>query len=878
MRYSPYFLFILVFINSIRAESRYFEFASLPELPPNSGYSIQPGLAGPYAGMDDNVLIVAGGANFPGKLPWEGGIKVFYDEIFILKKNDAGNYTWEMSAQKIPFSAGYGGAVETPLGLLCFGGNTTDEIISESWLIDYNPATGGVEIKPGPELPVPLTNFAFAKVDGSVYVAGGITKLSGASGNHFFRLQMSGNDPLNWTWEALPPWKGKPRAFAVGVGQSNGETNCFYLFSGRNIQPGSDPEILYDAHVYDPYLKKWSVLSEGKQKEFPVMAGTAFSVGASTIVFSSGANGELMIKQLTFENKIALLKNADKDKNQNELDSLQIELINHLNNHPGFGNQLTAFNTITRKIYNIGEFPGTGQVTTTAIKWGGDIYIPSGEIRPGVRTPGTLKISIIKGNRHLSVLDILVIAFYFLILAWMGYFFSKRQKNTNDYFKGGGRVPWWAAGLSIFGTALSAITFMAIPSKTFSTDWSYFMLNMTIFMVAPLIVFVFIPFYRRMNITTAYEYLERRFNLTVRLIGSLSFILFQVGRMGVVLFLPSIALNVVTGIDIFLCIGLMGIISLIYTMMGGIEAVIWTDVMQVFVLLGGALLSLILIILSVDGGFVAIVERAADGHKFNIVDLTLSLRQPTVWVMLLGGIFANITTYGTDQTMVQRYLTTKSEEAAKKSVWTNAILTIPATLIFFFIGTALFAFYQNYPSEMNPTLENNDAIFPWYIASQLPAGISGLLISGIFAAAMSTLSSSMNSAATAYSTDIHFRFGWNKKINELKIARIATLLIGLIGIIFALMMATMDVKSLWDEFQKILGLVIGSLGGVFLLGILSKKANSMGALFGIAVSIVVQVFVAINQPVHLIVYSATGVISCFVAGFLGSMILKNKKE
>lgn len=864
--------FFQIFANNIN----YFSFYTLPNLPPNSGYTTQPGLAGPYTGIDDNVLIVAGGANFPDKLPWEGGAKVFYDEIFILKKNDASNYIWEMSAQKISFSSGYGGAVETPFGLLCFGGNTSDECISESWFIDFNPLTGDVEIKPGPKLPLPLTNFAFAKVDANIYVAGGLSELSGASGNHFFRLQMSGSDPLKWTWKELPAWQGEPRAFAVGVGQSNGLTNCFYLFSGRNVQPGSDADILYDAHVYDPYLKKWSVLSEGKQKEFPVMAGTAFSVGASTIVFSSGDNGELMIKQQVIANDIALLKK--KDKNQNELDSLQIELINHLNNYPGFGNQLTAFNTITRKIYNIGEIPGTGQVTTTAIKWGGDIYIPSGEIRPGVRTPGTLKISIIKGNRHLSVLDVLVIAFYFLILAWMGYFFSKRQKDTNDYFKGGGRIPWWAAGLSIFGTALSAITFMAIPSKTFSTDWSYFMLNMTIFIVAPLIVFVFIPFYRRMNITTAYEYLERRFNLTVRLIGSLSFILFQVGRMGVVLFLPSIALNVVTGIDIFLCIGLMGIISLIYTMMGGIEAVIWTDVMQVFVLLGGALLSLILIILNVDGGFVAIVERAADSHKFNIVDLTLSLRQPTVWVMLLGGIFANITTYGTDQTMVQRYLTTKSEEAAKKSVWTSAILTIPATLIFFFTGTALFAFYQNYPAEMNLTLENNDAIFPWYIASQLPAGVSGLLIAGIFAAAMSTLSSSMNSAATAYSTDIHFRFGWNKKINELKIARIATLLIGLIGILFALMMATMDVKSLWDEFQKILGLVIGSLGGVFLLGILSKNANSKGALFGIAVSIVVQVFVAINQPVHLIVYSATGVISCFVAGFFGSMIFKNKKE
>ena len=400
------------------------------------------------------------------------------------------------------------------------------------------------------------------------------------------------------------------------------------------------------------------------------------------------------------------------------------------------------------------------------------------------------------------------------------------------------------------------------------------MLNMTIFLVAPLIVFVFIPFYRRMNITTAYEYLEARFSLAVRLIGSLSFILFQVGRMGVVLFLPSIALNIVTGIDIFLCIGVMGVISLIYTMMGGIEAVIWTDVMQVIVLLGGAVLSLSLIALSVDGGFSNIIETASAKGKFNVFDLTLSLKQPTLWVMLLGGSFASIATYGTDQTMVQRYLTTKTEKAAAKSVWTNAILAVPATLIFFSIGTALFVFYENYPSALNPAMQNNDAIFPWYIASQLPSGISGLLIAGIFSAAMSTLSSSMNSAATAYATDIHFRFGWNKNTEGLRIARIATLIIGITGILFAFAMATMDIKSLWDEFQKILGLVIGSLGGVFLLGLLTRRANYQGALIGIAASIVVQIFVGIYQPVHLTAYSATGVVSCFVAGYAGSMFFK----
>ncbi|NCB08279.1 MAG: sodium:solute symporter [Bacteroidia bacterium] len=608
------------------------------------------------------------------------------------------------------------------------------------------------------------------------------------------------------------------------------------------------------------------------------MAGTAFPVGASTIVFASGANSEQMKKQMCIKKHIKelqFIENSDQNI-QEEQEKLQHELTGHFQNHPGFGKKMFGFNTLTTRIYEIAELPETGQVTTTAVQWGDGFVIPSGEIRPGIRTPGVLKITVFNDARHLKRLDIWVIAFYFFILAGMGWFFSKRQKNTNDYFKGGGRIPWWAAGLSIFGTALSAITFMAIPAKTFATDWSYFMLNMTIFLVAPAIVYLFIPFYRRMNVTTAYEFLENRFNLAVRLIGSLSFILFQIGRMGVVLFLPSIALNVVTGIDIFVCIALMGFVSLIYTMMGGIEAVVWTDVVQVVVLLGGALLSLVLIMKSIDGGFTALVEIATSQQKFKMFDLDFSLKHPTVWVMLLGGIFANITTYGTDQTMVQRYMTTKTQNEANRSVWTNAVLTIPATLIFFFVGTALFVFYKTFPAEMNPAFQNNDAIFPWYIASQLPAGISGLLIAGIFAAAMSSLSSSMNSAATAYSTDIHFRFGWGKKMDPLKLARMATFIIGCTGTLFAFMMATMDIQSLWDEFQKVLGLIIGSLGGVFLLGILSKRANSGGALVGIAASFGIQVLVAVYQPVHLLVYSATGVVSCFLAGWVASLFFRAK--
>lgn len=476
----------------------------------------------------------------------------------------------------------------------------------------------------------------------------------------------------------------------------------------------------------------------------------------------------------------------------------------------------------------------------------------------------------------LPFFDILVIVIYFLLISGLGYYYSKRQKNTEDFFRGGQRIPFWAAGISIFGTALSPITFMAIPAKTYSTDWSYFLLNMSIFLSLPLVILLFIPYYRQKKLNTPYEYLEIRFSSIIRLLGSCCFILYQIGRIGVILFLPSIALNLVTGVDIFLCIALMGGVSLIYTLMGGIEAVIWTDVVQVFVLMGGVSLSLILIIIDTENGFSGIIEQAKIYGKFNAFDLTLSLKEPTVWVMLFGGFFINLTTYGTDHTMVQRYLVTPTQKEAQKSLWIGALLTIPATFIFFFMGTALFVFYQVNPSALNNNFINNDAIFPWYIVSQLPSGVSGILIAAIFAAAMSSLSSSMNSGAASFSADVYDRYGfvWNK--DTLKMARWTTLCIGMMGILFALFMATADIKSLWDQFNKILGLIFGSLGGVFMLGLLTKKANTKGVLIGIVVSFTIQLIISFQQSVHLLMYAATGMISCFISGYFGSLLFKSK--
>ena len=253
--------FLCVTTLNVQSQHNYFIYSSLPDLPANSGMSVQPGFAGPYAGIDDDVLILAGGANFSGKLPWEGGKKVYYNEIFILQKLTDGTYSWSKMEEQLPLALAYGGAVSTPKGLLCFGGNTSENVIAESWLLNYFPESGKMGVTPGPKLPLPLSNSAYSMIGDMVYLAGGISE-NGQSVKLFFRLDISGDDPLNWRWEKLPAWNGRARAYAVGATQSNGISNCFYLFSGREIQNDLKPEILYDAHVYDPSLNTWSEISD----------------------------------------------------------------------------------------------------------------------------------------------------------------------------------------------------------------------------------------------------------------------------------------------------------------------------------------------------------------------------------------------------------------------------------------------------------------------------------------------------------------------------------------------------------------------------------------------------------------------------------------
>ncbi|MBN1900492.1 sodium/solute symporter, partial [Candidatus Sumerlaeota bacterium] len=805
----------------------------LPELPPAQGQSIPHGLAGAFSGIHNNALIIAGGANFPDGAPWEGGKKAWHDDIYVLEKQGNGHYEWR-AGFKLPTPLAYGASISTPSGLVCIGGCDALRCYPDVFIMKWDAISQTVSFENLPSLPSPCAFASAAKSENTIYVAGGQSVMTGEEAmKNFWSLDLVHGKK----WETLPSWDGAPRILSILAAQNGGTGDYIYLFSGRHVAPKMETQLLKDVHRFDPAAKTWKRLSDAPRC---LMAGSGAAFGANHILLIGGDDGGYWGQDLR-------------------------------NDHPGFPRDMAyAYHTLTDTWANMGELP-QNHVTTNLISWENGWVIPSGEIRPAVRTPKILKFEKIKSTRRLAGLDYLALIAYLLSLIGMGFYFSKRENTTDDFFLAGRRVPWWAAGLSIFGTQLSAITFMAIPAKAYATNWIQFLFNMGIIAIAPLIVYGFLPFFRRLNITSAYEYLEKRFNIVIRLAGSALFIIFQIGRIGIVLLLPSLALSVVTGMNVYFCILIMGILSTVYTVMGGIEAVIWTDVLQVFVLVGGALVCFFAALFQIDGGFSRLFSMALQEGKLHFINWEWDFGRLTIWVIILSWINALIP-YASDQAVIQRYLTTKDEKSARRAVWTNAVLTLPATLLFFGIGTVLFVFYKSHPMRLDPGMAKIDNVFPWFIMRELPMGLSGLLIAGIFAASMSTLDSSMNSMSTAVVTDFYRRFKPNPSEKYcLDLARWLTAIFGLFGTVFAIFLASSDFKSLWDQFVMIIGLLGGGLGGLFVLGIFTKRANSAGAGIGLLFGGVMQYLAKEYSGLHSFLFAAIGFFSCIVAGYAISL-------
>jgi SSS family transporter len=478
-----------------------------------------------------------------------------------------------------------------------------------------------------------------------------------------------------------------------------------------------------------------------------------------------------------------------------------------------------------------------------------------------------------RATQGLSSIDTAVLIAYLLLLTLMGFYFARRGRRSEDYFLAGRRIPWWAAGISLLGTSISAITFMAIPALVYRTDWVYLIGNLMIVAVAPPVIAYYLPFYRRLKVTSAYEYLELRFGLATRLVGSATFLLYQMGRMGIVVYLPALALAAVTGWNVYLCIIAIGVLATLYTTLGGIEAVIWTDVVQVVVLLGGAVASLFVIISLLPGGPAGLIETAAAEGKLTAVNLGWSASTTALWVVVFGNFFKFLIPYSSDQAVIQRYLTTSDEKQAARSIWLNAAASIPVWTTFFALGTALWAFYRAFPEKLD-VVGKTDEIFAWFIVHELPTGLTGLVVAALFAAAMSSLDSGMNSMATAITTDFYRRF--RPAANDrscLNAARLATVLLGLTATGLAAYLASVETGSIWDRFLEIMGLFGGGLAGMFMAGIFTRRTHQTGILVGFAASAMALYFARASGAVHFFLYGAIGIFTCAVVGWLASRFL-----
>ncbi len=478
-----------------------------------------------------------------------------------------------------------------------------------------------------------------------------------------------------------------------------------------------------------------------------------------------------------------------------------------------------------------------------------------------------------------GALNYTVLLAYLAVIMLVGVYFSKRQKTADDYFKAGGRIPGWAAGISVFATTLSSITFMSIPAKAFTDDWTFLFGQYISILILPFVFVYYIPFFRKLNITSAYEYLEQRFDIRMRLFASLSFILFHVGRIAIITYLTALALMPFININPLTIVFLIGVLCIVYTFLGGIEGVIWTDVIQGIMLSVAAVVIFIIICLNVDGGVTEIVRMSSDADKFFPAEkMKWSWTESTVPVLMIGFLFAGLQQFTASQDVVQRYIVTESLEETKKALITNAKLVACVPAFFFAIGAALYAYYTQNP-QLLPEGFNTGGILPFFVISEMPAGVAGLIIAAIFAASQSSISSSLNSISACFTTDVYARFGSEKSsIEKLRIGRVVTVVAGILGVISSTYLILSNESELWDAFNSLLGLMGGPMTGLFMLGVFVHRANANSAMLGVICSVIAILWVRASTDLNFFFYGVIGTLMVVIVGYLTAPLFKNKTD
>lgn len=483
------------------------------------------------------------------------------------------------------------------------------------------------------------------------------------------------------------------------------------------------------------------------------------------------------------------------------------------------------------------------------------------------------RLEVLSAKTGFGWLDYTAVTLYLGGMVLMGFYFVRREKNTNSYFRAANSIPWWAAGMSLFATGASAISLMSMPGRAFSTDLQYLGISLYAVIALPIALFVLAPLVRKLAIATPGEYLERRFGLAARMLAASIYCFTQVGaRMGAVMLLPSIAISAVTGIPIWMCILVMGAVTTLYTYMGGLAAVIWTDTVQGFVMIASVIGCLILAIMWLDAPPGDAWSALQHFDKTVVFDLRWDLTYPTAYLLFVTTVLGTLGGIG-DQNFIQRVQCTPSLKQTKMAVATQLAVAVPINVLLFSLGLVLFLFYRSRPEQLDPTMQT-DGIFPFFVAQHLPPGISGLVIAALLAATMSTISSSICAVANVGMEDFarRFRPGMTDR-SATRLGRILTALIGVVGTGTALYLSQSSMPSIWDLAQMVTNLISNGIVGFFALGLLTRRAHQWGSMGGVVCGFLAVLYLQTQTEVSFWAFTAVGTAVTFATGYLFSLLI-----
>lgn len=475
----------------------------------------------------------------------------------------------------------------------------------------------------------------------------------------------------------------------------------------------------------------------------------------------------------------------------------------------------------------------------------------------------------------MHIIDIIVFLLFTGGVVAFGCSFFKKKGTSEEFTSAGRSLPGWVVGMSIFATYVSSISYLGYPGKAFSGDWNAFVFSLSIPIASYFAARYFVPFYRSQDSISAYSFLENRFGPWARIYASSCYLLTQIARTGSILYLLALPMNVLLGWHIQTIIVVTSVAIVLYSMLGGMKAVIWTEAIQGIILIGGALVCMFILLFDMPGGPVQTFSIAMEDGKFSLGSFGSSLSESTFWVCLIYGIFTNLQNYGIDQSYVQRYHTAKNEKEAKFSALFGGYLFIPVSAVFFMIGTGLYAFYKVHPGIL-PDGVRADYVFPFFIVNELPVGLTGLLIASIFAAGMSTIATSVTSSSTIILTDYYQRFrkhaGNRKRMLVLKLSSVG---VGVAGILVAF--AFMSVQSALDAWWALASIFSGGMLGLFLLGYISKKARNFDAVLGVVCGVILVCWIVISPFVHANLAIVFGTLLIFLVEFLSANLLNKRR-